>query len=63
MRGIRKFLITTVVAMALGLLGLPPNLRADGGALKQPFQPLARRSQIWRGYRLRQTVRDERFQQ
>src|SRR5437667_32798 len=34
MRGIRKFLITTVVAMALGLLGLPPNLRADGGALK-----------------------------
>src|SRR2546427_513664 len=34
MRGIRNFLITTVVAMALGLLGLPPNLRADGGALK-----------------------------
>ncbi len=34
MRGIRKFLITTTVAMALGLLGLPPNLRADNGALK-----------------------------
>ena len=34
MRGIRKFLITTVVTMALGLLGLPANLRADGGALK-----------------------------
>src|SRR2546428_3702667 len=34
MRGIRKFLITTVVTMALGLLGLPANLRADGRALE-----------------------------